>query len=79
MGGKDFELYFLNVQLIPKQVLITKPNLTWAQLIQEIYEVDPLTCPKCQGRMKIISFIEDEEVIEKVLKHILIGIAPVSY
>jgi len=32
--------------------------------------VDPLTCPKCQGRMKIISFIEDEEVIEKILKHL---------
>jgi len=25
---------------------------------------------KCQGRMKIISFIEDEEVIEKILKHL---------
>jgi hypothetical protein len=21
----------------------------WARLIQKIYEVDPLTCPKCQG------------------------------
>ncbi|MGD0918790.1 MAG: hypothetical protein ABSB22_20265 [Thermodesulfobacteriota bacterium] len=29
-----------------------------------------MTCPKCQGRMKIISFIEDEEVIEKILKHL---------
>ena len=26
-----------------------KPNRTWARLIQKIYEVDPLTCPKCQG------------------------------
>ena len=34
----------------------------WARLIQKIYEVDPLTCPKCQGRMSIISFIEDQEV-----------------
>jgi hypothetical protein len=42
----------------------------WARLIQKIYEADPLTCPKCQGRMKIISFIEDEEVIEKILKHL---------
>jgi len=33
-------------------------------------KVAPLTCPKCQGRMKIISFIEVEEVIEKILKHI---------
>jgi len=45
-----------------------KPNPTWARLIQKIYEIDPLTCSKCQGRMKIISFIEDEEVIEKILK-----------
>ena len=35
-----------------------------------IYEVDPLTCPKCQGQMRIIAFIEDEEVIEKILKHL---------
>ena len=40
----------------------------WARLIQKIYEVDPLMCPKCHGRMKIIAFIEDEEVIEKILK-----------
>jgi len=37
----------------------------WARLIQKIYEVDPLTCPKCQGQMRIISFIEDQEVIKK--------------
>ena len=30
----------------------------------------PLTCPKCQKRMKIIAFIEDEEVIKKILKHL---------
>ena len=27
----------------------------WARLIQKIYEVDPLSCPKCQGVMRIIS------------------------
>lgn len=42
----------------------------WARLIQKIYEADPLTCPKCQGRMKIISFIEDEQVVKKILKHL---------
>jgi len=40
------------------------------RLIQKIYEVDPLSCPKCQGRMKIISFIDDEEVIEKILRYL---------
>ena len=33
----------------------------WARLIQRIYEVDPLTCPKCSGKMKAISVIEDED------------------
>jgi Zn finger protein HypA/HybF involved in hydrogenase expression len=42
----------------------------WARLIQKIYEVDPLTCPKCSGKMKVISVIEDEEVIKKILKHL---------
>jgi len=42
----------------------------WARLIQKIYEVDPLTCPKCQARMRVISFIEDGEVIKKILKHL---------
>ena len=42
----------------------------WARLIQKIYEVDPLTCPKCSGAMKVISVIENEDVIRKILKHV---------
>ena len=42
----------------------------WARLIQKVYNVDPLLCPKCSGSMKIISFIEDEQVISKILKHL---------
>jgi hypothetical protein len=42
----------------------------WARLIQKIYEVDPLKCPKCQGSIRVIAFIEDEDVIKKILKHL---------
>jgi hypothetical protein len=42
----------------------------WARLIQKIYEVDPLTRPKCHGPIAIIAFIEAEEVIEKILNHL---------
>jgi hypothetical protein len=42
----------------------------WARLIQKIYKADPLLCPKCQGQMRIISSIEDPEVIKKILKHL---------
>jgi len=46
-----------------------KACMKWAQLIKMVYEVDPLTCPKCGGTMKIISFIEQREVIRRILKH----------
>jgi hypothetical protein len=47
-----------------------KPNWNWARLIQKIYEVDPLTCPQCQGIMRVISIIEDQIVINKILRHL---------
>jgi uncharacterized protein YbaR (Trm112 family) len=33
--------------------------------------MDPLTCPKCKGRMTILAFIEDEEVIKKILHSLI--------
>ena len=42
----------------------------WARLIQKIYHVNPLLCPKCLGIMEIISFIEDEQLVKKILKHL---------
>jgi hypothetical protein len=40
----------------------------WAALIKQVYEIDPLSCPRCGAEMKIISFIErhQREVIEKL-------------
>jgi hypothetical protein len=48
-----------------------KRRMTWAALIKSVYEVDPLQCPNCGGKMKIISFIEkwQADVIEKILRH----------
>jgi hypothetical protein len=31
---------------------------SWARLIRQVYEVDPLLCPRCGGRMKVIAVIE---------------------
>jgi hypothetical protein len=42
----------------------------WARLIQKIYHVNPLLCPKCSGSMKIISFIDQDELIERILRHL---------
>jgi hypothetical protein len=48
---------------------------SWARLIQKIYEVDPLVCPKCQGTMRIISSIEDPSVIRDILNHLGLWLA----
>jgi hypothetical protein len=43
---------------------------TWAQLLARVYGVDALRCSRCGGRMRIIAFITDPEVVEKILRHI---------
>jgi hypothetical protein len=35
-----------------------------------LIEVDPLTCHQCRGVMRVISIIEDQEVINKILGHL---------
>ena len=37
---------------------------TWARLIKQVYEVDPLVCPRCAGPMRIIALIEQPAVID---------------
>jgi hypothetical protein len=39
----------------------------WSYFIRKVYETDPLACPKCQGEMRIISFIDQPDVIKKIL------------
>ncbi len=45
------------------------PSKGWAEMIRKVYEVDPLLCPQCGGRMTIISFIGDHKVIDKIIAH----------
>jgi hypothetical protein len=46
------------------------PSKGWAEMIKKVYEIDPLICPKCGGIMRIVSFIEDHKVIDKIIKHL---------
>ncbi|MDX9787473.1 MAG: hypothetical protein RBT11_11880 [Desulfobacterales bacterium] len=39
-------------------------------MILKVYEVDPLVCPKCQGAMKILSIVDQAEIIQKILWHL---------
>jgi hypothetical protein len=42
----------------------------WARLLAKIHKVDPLRCPVCGGRLRVISVIHDPEVIERILRHL---------
>jgi hypothetical protein len=66
-------IMFIDVQvsgLIDLDVSRKAFRKNWARLIQKIYNVNPLVCPRCHGQMRVISFIEQPEIIEKILKHL---------
>ena len=56
--------------LIESEVSSKEFRKNWARLIQKIYKVNPLLCPKCSGSMRIIAFIEDEQLVKRILKHL---------
>ena len=57
-------------QLIDSGISNKERRRSWARLIQKIYNVDPLICPKCAGEMKIVAFIEENWLIRKILMHL---------
>lgn len=41
----------------------------WAELLRRIFEVDPLTCPRCAALMRIVAVITDPALITRILVH----------
>ncbi len=50
--------------------LMRRRKQMWAALLKKVWDVDALKCPKCGGRMKVISFIEQPSIIRRILKHL---------
>jgi hypothetical protein len=46
------------------------PCRGWAEMIRKVYEVDPLLCPKCGGQMRIIAFLTDFSVVDRIINHL---------
>jgi len=42
----------------------------WAMLLARLYEVFPLTCPKCGTEMRIIAFVTEAAPVQRILSHI---------
>ena len=48
----------------------------WAELLRRIYEADPLACPACGGAMRILAFITEGAVIDRILAHLRRAASP---
>jgi len=44
-------------------------------MIRNVYEVDPMACPKCGGRMKLIAFITEYAVVDRIIDHLKLTFA----
>jgi hypothetical protein len=45
-------------------------QLSWAELLKRVFEIDMEHCPNCGGELKIIAAILDQPVIEKIFTHL---------
>jgi hypothetical protein len=43
---------------------------SWAEMMKRVFLLDVLTCPHCGGRRKLLAFLTDPPVVEKILAHL---------
>jgi hypothetical protein len=55
---------------IVEEELRPVPAKGWAEMIRKVYEVDPLVCPQCGGTMKVIAFLTDYAVVDRIIDHL---------
>ena len=51
-------------------------RLEWAALIKRTFAADVLVCARCQGKCRVIAFIEDVDVATKILAHLALPSVP---
>jgi hypothetical protein len=39
------------------------------------YEVDPMICPRCGGRMKVVAFLTEYAVVDRIIRHLQLTFA----
>jgi len=45
-------------------------KMSWARLLKRVFKIDVSVCAKCGGKTKILSAVQDEKSIEKILTHL---------
>ena len=60
---------------IVENALRRLPSKGWAEMIRKVYENDPMLCPRCGGKMKVISFLTDHVVVDRIIDHLKLTFA----
>ena len=47
---------------------VLQRRVAWADLLQRVFEVDALACPKCGGRLRVLAAITDPTVAARILR-----------
>ena len=42
----------------------------WSELMRRVFLIDALTCPRCAGTRRLLTFLSDQAVIQKILRHL---------
>ena len=56
----------------------TCTHVSWASLLERVFEVDVLACPRCGQRMRVLATLEEPAVVHKILQHVGLPAAPVT-
>ena len=69
-GGADGERAPPVEVAAPVSLPLRDARRRWAEWLRRIFEVDPLLCPRCEGAMRIIAFLSEPAVIDRILTHL---------
>ncbi len=65
-GDKEQQLVIAD----PMPEAVREARRRWAELLRRIFEIEPLACPRCGHEMRIIAFITEPMVIDRILEHL---------
>jgi hypothetical protein len=57
-------------RLLEGALYAATPRLDWASLLRRSFGVDVLECPKCHGRLRVLSVITEREPVQRILAHL---------
>jgi len=58
------------VTVDPEPEALRQARRRWAELLRRIFEVDPLACPHCGAEMRVVAFVTEPHIIDRILEHL---------